>query len=61
MSLDAGRRDKRIVIERYVETGRDALNAPIREWASYANPWASVYYGSGSEQREAAQTSASTI
>lgn len=59
MSLDSGRRDKKIVIERYTETGRDALNAPIKEWTNYANVSASVYYGSGSEQREAAQTSAS--
>lgn len=59
MSLDAGRRDKRIVFERFTEIGRDALNAPIQEWAEYAKAWAAVYYGSGAEQREAAQTSAS--
>lgn len=59
MSLDAGRRDKRILIERFSETGHDALNAPVQAWTEYAKPWAAVYYGSGAEQREAAQTSAS--
>ncbi|MGE6693346.1 phage head completion protein [Sphingobium limneticum] len=59
MSLDSGRRDKRIVIERYEEAGRDTLNAPIYQWIVYVRASASVYYGSGSEQREAAQTSAS--
>lgn len=59
MSLDAGRRDKRITFERFTEAGRDTLNAPIPQWTEYAKAWAAVYYGSGSEQREAAQTSAS--
>lgn len=58
MSLDSGRRNKRILIEREIETGRDTLNQPIIEWALYAKPSADVIFGSGSEQRAAAQTDA---
>lgn len=56
MSLDAGRRNKRILIERETETGRNALNEPIVGWAEYANPWADVIFGNGAERRAAAQT-----
>ena len=59
MSLDSGRRNKRIIIERCTETGRDAYNAPIYEWTQWCSASAAVYYGTGSEQREAAQTRAS--
>lgn len=51
-----GRRRKyRIIIERYDDVGRDALNTPIKAWAPYCQEYAAVYFGSGSEQREAAQ------
>lgn len=56
MSLDAGRRNKRIVIQRETEIGRDALNNPVRDWTQLANPWADVIFGSGTERRSAAQT-----
>ena len=58
MSLNSGRRNKRVVIERLTETGRDTLNQPIIEWTLYAKAWADVIFGSGSEQRAAAQTDA---
>lgn len=58
MSLDAGRRDTRIVIERFIETGRDSLNHPVMDWTEHAKLWASVFFGTGSEQRAAAQTEA---
>lgn len=60
MSLDEGARDKRITIERSTET-RNALNEPVKTWAPYARPWASVYYGTGTEQRQAAQTQATQV
>ncbi|SEI68331.1 Phage head-tail joining protein [Sphingobium sp. AP50] len=54
--LTAKARDKRILIE--TETGgSDGFgHKPINtEWNAVANPWANIAYGSGSEQREAAQ------
>lgn len=57
-SLRAGRRDTRIVIERFAEVGRDSLNQPIMSWAEHAKLWANVFFGTGAEQRAAAQTEA---
>lgn len=54
MSLDAGRRNKRIIIERFTEI-RDTVNQPIKQWSAYARPWADVFYGTSAEQRSAAQ------
>ncbi|KFG90736.1 Bacteriophage head-tail adaptor [Sphingobium herbicidovorans NBRC 16415] len=54
MSLDAGRRNKRIIIERATET-RNSLNEPEKAWVEHTRLWASVYFGSGDEQRQAAQ------
>lgn len=54
MSLDAGRRNKRITIEART-VAEDDYGGEAETWAVYARPWASVYYGSGAEQRDAAQ------
>lgn len=54
MSLAAGRRNKRIRIEART-VAEDDYGGEAEAWAVYARPWASVYYGSGAEQREAAQ------
>ncbi|WIW88965.1 head-tail adaptor protein [Sphingobium sp. V4] len=60
MSLDAGRRDKRIVVEiRSVET--DDYGGEVETWSEAAKPWADVIYGAGAEQRAAAQQGASQI
>lgn len=56
--MKAGRRPHLIVIVRFTET-RDALNEPVKVWAEYCRAYAAVYFGSGSEQREAAQTQGS--
>lgn len=53
--MKAGNRHHLIVIERFAET-RDALNTPIKVWAEYCREYAGIYYGTGTEQREAAQT-----
>jgi head-tail adaptor len=57
-TLSASRRDRRISIERFTETGRNSLNEPIMQWAEFAKLWAAVYFGTGAEQRAAAQTEA---
>lgn len=54
MSLDAGRRNKRITIEQRTAVD-DGYGGDIETWTLFAKPWASVFYGSGAEQREAAQ------
>ena len=57
MSLAAGRRNKRIEIQRAAQE-RNELNEPVERWTAYARPWADVIYGSGVEQRAAAQADA---
>ncbi len=57
--MKSGPRNRRLVIERRAEIGRDTYNEPIFGWAEWCSAWAAVYYGTGTEQREAAQTSAS--
>ncbi|EPR14200.1 hypothetical protein M527_29240 [Sphingobium indicum IP26] len=54
MSLDAGARDKRITIEART-VSEDGYGGEVETWSPYARPWADVIYGSGKEQREAAQ------
>lgn len=58
-ALRAGRRNKQIIIERRIAK-TDGRGQPTKDvaWAEYANPWAAIYYGSGSEQRDAAQQQA---
>jgi len=56
--MKAGRRSHLVIVERFTET-RDALNAPVKVWSEYCRAYAAVYFGSGSEQREAAQTQGS--
>ncbi|MEV4934602.1 phage head closure protein [Sphingobium sp. LSP13-1-1.1] len=54
MTLAAGRRNKRITIEARA-TADDGYGGSIETWTPFSRPWVSVYYGSGSEQRAAAQ------
>lgn len=58
--LTASARDKRILIE-HPQAAIDGRGHPTKnlEWVEAANPWANIEYGSGSEQREAAQNSGS--
>lgn len=53
-ALAAGKRDKRIAIE-HRSVVEDDYGAEKENWTPYARPWASIYYGTGTEQREAAQ------
>ena len=54
--LTAHARDKRIAVEK-LTAGRDGFGHPTinRSWDELARPWANIAFGSGSEQREAAQ------
>lgn len=56
--LRAGRRNKRIVIEART-VAHDGYGGAVETWTQFAHPWAAVYYGSGSEQRAAAQENGS--
>ncbi|SCW77579.1 head-tail adaptor [Sphingobium faniae] len=59
-SLRSGRRDRRIIIERATIT-RNPYNEPFETWGEYCREYAAVFYGNGTEQREAAQTQASQV
>jgi len=61
--LDAGRRDRRIRIERLTETGRDDFNAPVMDWVLMAQCWAHVreYTGFERNMAEQRQGQASTV
>lgn len=58
MSLDAGRRNRKVAIERFTST-TDDYGHEEKTWAPYVTAWASVSFGTGQERREAAQESAS--
>lgn len=51
-------RNRKIIIERKSVT-EDDYGGEIETWATYATEWAEVIYGSGKEQREAAQLNGS--
>lgn len=55
--MTAGRRDRKIIIERGTPTSDDYGGETI-SWATLATAWADIRYGTGQERREAAQESA---
>lgn len=59
MSLDAGRRDRKVIFQRAGAPVDDGYTTTPGEWAEYCRAWASVSFGTGQERREAAQESAS--
>jgi head-tail adaptor len=52
--MSAGRRDKPITLRGYTET-TDAWNSPVVTWSTLGNAKAAVFFGRGSERRQAAQ------
>ena len=56
--MKARERDQKIVIERKSVTTDDYGNE-VESWTTFATEWAKVVYGTGREQREAAQVQAS--
>jgi head-tail adaptor len=57
--VTASRRKHKIIVQRLGAPTDDGHNTTPGAWANYATEMAAVYYGSGREQREAAQESAS--
>ena len=57
--MKARNRPHLIVIEARGVTGQDGYGHDIEGWAEFAREYAAVYFGTGREQREAAQASAS--
>lgn len=53
--IDGRSRRDRITFERRTVT-KNRLNEDVETWAEEFREWAATYYGSGSEQRAAAQT-----
>lgn len=48
-----GRRDQLVTLERFT-TSQDSYGEDQQDWAPIGQEWAAVYYGSGSERRQAA-------
>lgn len=57
MSLDSGRRDKWIVIEKR-DVVKDAYGGEAETWSELCRLWSDVLFGAGGEQRAAAQDGA---
>lgn len=57
--MKKGRLNKRLRIERTGEPIDDGYNTVPGEWALLCNAWCDVFYGTGTEQRQAAQEGAS--
>lgn len=57
--MEAGKLDRRIRLERFTETGRDAYNAPIQGWVTLATRSASYEPLSDGEKFSASETAAS--
>lgn len=59
--MRAGKLDRRLTIRRYMETGRDAMNAPVHAWADVVTVWAQQRPQRGSERFAAAQLSGTAV
>lgn len=57
----AGELDRRIVVERLTEIGRDSFNEPILEWGVLLSTWARRRDASDQERFEAAEISATLM
>lgn len=55
--MEAGRLDRKIVIQRFTET-RDAFNNPVQTWADLATVWASVEHIRDAERWNAQEVGA---
>ena len=53
--IDAGDRDRLITIEREIKKDVNAVNEAVTAWDPLCKAWAKVFWGKGSERREAAQ------
>lgn len=51
--MTAGRRDQLVTLQRYTTT-QDDYGEEVQTWADLGTEWAAVYYGAGSERRQAA-------
>lgn len=56
--MKSGALDRRITIQREVQTGTDGFNVPITQWTDLATVWASVTPMSDGERWRAAEVSA---
>ncbi|MEI3850046.1 MULTISPECIES: phage head closure protein [unclassified Ensifer] len=57
--MRAGKLDRRVVILRELETGRDEVNQPIIEWVAVATVWGQLAPDRGAERFEAQQLTGS--
>ena len=51
--MTAGRRDQLVTLERFTTTTND-YNEAIENWSPIGREWVAVYFGAGSERRQAA-------
>lgn len=51
--MTAGRRDQLVTLERFTAT-QDGYGEEVQTWAELGQEWAAVFYGLGSERRQAA-------
>ena len=51
----------RLIIIEFRTVAEDGYGGEIEVWAEYCRAYAAVYYGSGKEQREAAQVAGSQV
>lgn len=51
--MAAGRRSRKIIVERATVT-ENAFGEPVESWATFAQPFAEVIFGTAAEGREAA-------
>lgn len=58
--MTAGRRDQLVTLQRYTAT-QDDYGEEVPTWADLDEEWAAVFFGRGSERRQAAQEQASQV
>jgi SPP1 family predicted phage head-tail adaptor len=59
--MRAGKLDRRLIVRRLTETGRNAYNEPIVEWADVTTVWAQQRPERGSERFAAAKIAGTAV
>lgn len=59
--MRAGKLDRQVTIQRLTETGRNAYNAPVLDWADLATVFAQQRPNRGAERFEAQQTAGAAV
>lgn len=59
--MRAGKLDRRITLQQASEASRDAMNAPVYTWSTFATVWAQLIFNRGDERFAAHEVAGASV